>query len=391
MALADLSDPAAVVRAIEEFDAIGREAFLERYGFGPARQFFVGYYSRHYDSKAILGAAHGFEFPEQGPLSHADFSGGEPTVRKLMELGFSVVQMGAETRGLRVFGHVALSPPGSTFDNRRELADAAVHRPLQAGISYTESDGADSIVISGGYEDDEDYGDLIIYTGHGGNDPATGHQIEDQQFRRGNLALARNADEGRPVRVVRGAGGNPQHSPATGFRYDGLYAVDAYWSDVGRSGFLIWRYRLIKLDDPAELRRAEPEEPDAEKPTPRADVTVQRLVRSTQVTRHVKELYDHTCQVCGTRVDTLAGPYAEGAHIRALGRPHDGPDVVGNVLCLCPNDHVRFDKGAIVITDELDVIDRTMGQVIAKLRTVAVHRIDVEHLRYHRAHFAESA
>ncbi|MGN6430905.1 MAG: YDG/SRA domain-containing protein [Gaiellaceae bacterium] len=26
----------------------------------------------------------------------------------------------------------------------------------------------DSIVISGGYEDDEDYGDLIVYTGAGG-------------------------------------------------------------------------------------------------------------------------------------------------------------------------------------------------------------------------------
>jgi len=44
-----------------------------------------------------------------------------------------------------------------------------------------------------------------------------------------------------------------------------------------------------------------------------------------------------------------AGPYAEAAHIRALGLPHNGPDVLENLLCLCPNDHVRFDAGAIYI------------------------------------------
>jgi integrase len=40
-----------------------------------------------------------------------------------------------------------------------------------AGISGGEREGADSIVVSGGYEDDEDYGDVIVYTGAGGNDP----------------------------------------------------------------------------------------------------------------------------------------------------------------------------------------------------------------------------
>ncbi len=37
-----------------------------------------------------------------------------------------------------------------------------------AGISGSESEGADSIVLSGGYEDDEDLGDEIVYAGHGG-------------------------------------------------------------------------------------------------------------------------------------------------------------------------------------------------------------------------------
>jgi hypothetical protein len=40
--LAKLNDRAAVLSAIAEFDKIGREAFLEKYGFGQAMSYFVG-------------------------------------------------------------------------------------------------------------------------------------------------------------------------------------------------------------------------------------------------------------------------------------------------------------------------------------------------------------
>ena len=56
--------------------------------------------------------------------------------------------------------------------------------PPMAGISGTATEGADSIVVSGGYEDDEDHGDEIIYTGAGGNDPRTKKQIADQTLDR---------------------------------------------------------------------------------------------------------------------------------------------------------------------------------------------------------------
>ena len=79
--------------------------------------------------------------------------------------------------------------PGARFETRRQLYDAGVHRALQAGIVGSGVTGAESIVLSGGYADDEDYGDLIIYTGHGGRDPEAGRQIEDQTFTRQNQAL----------------------------------------------------------------------------------------------------------------------------------------------------------------------------------------------------------
>jgi len=75
----------------------------------------------------------------------------------------------------------------------------------------------------------------------------------------------------------------------------------------------------------------------ASEPTARRSSTVQRLVRNTVCAVRAKEWHEHRCQICGVQLQTPGGPYAEGAHIRALGRPHDGPDVESDLLCLCPN------------------------------------------------------
>lgn len=91
MALRDLSDPGAVAAALVEFDRKGREAFLEEHGFKPARSYFLEVDGREYDSKAIAGVAHGYQFPTLGSLRPSDFSGGDATVaRVLRRMGFVV-------------------------------------------------------------------------------------------------------------------------------------------------------------------------------------------------------------------------------------------------------------------------------------------------------------
>jgi hypothetical protein len=82
---------------------------------------------------------------------------------------------------------------GRQFSSRRELFDADVHRALQAGIVGAGATGAESIVLSGGYTDDEDYGNVVIYTGHGGRDPDSGRQIADQTFTYQNQAPVRSS------------------------------------------------------------------------------------------------------------------------------------------------------------------------------------------------------
>jgi len=254
------------------------------------------------------------------------------------------------------------------------------------GISGAAAEGADSIVVSGGYEDDRDYGDYIIYTGAGGRDQATGKQIADQEFTAQNLALVKSESEGFPIRVTRGSGGEPTYSPEIGFRYDGLFRVEESWRERGVSGFYVCRYRLVQLNDEGTPLRVEPEKKSG--PAPREQVTVQRIVRNTSVSVAVKQLHKYVCQVCGERISIASGAYAEGAHIRPLGEPHSGPDVAENVLCLCPNDHVRFEYGAIVIEADLTITDTIAGESIGFLRTVSGHTINAAYVAYHRDSFA---
>jgi putative restriction endonuclease len=236
--------------------------------------------------------------------------------------------------------------------------------------------------VSGGYEDDADYGKEILYTGHGGNDPSTGQQVADQTLTRQNLALAVSADRGLPIRVVRGAGGDPEYSPSSGYRYDGTYYIESYGRATGRSGFNIYRFRLVKSPPTNPVTNPEPGAPPGQ--TERRYSTVQRLVRNTAVTQWVKELYEYRCQVCGTRIETSSGPYAEGAHVRPVGRPHNGPDEAENVLCLCPNHHVLLDRGVITFDNDFNVVEIATGDTLGPLELRDAHGLLPEYAQYQR-------
>ncbi|KAK7110903.1 E3 ubiquitin-protein ligase UHRF1-like [Littorina saxatilis] len=159
---------------------------------------------------------------------------------------------------------------GTMWKFRVQVSEAGVHRPHVAGIHGREEDGAFSIVLSGGYEDDADNGDEFYYTGSGGRDLSgnkrTAEQSCDQKLTRMNKALAKNCNVpinnktgaeakdwrgGKPVRVVRNCKGrkHSKYAPEEGNRYDGIYKIVKYWAEKGKSGFLVWRY-LLRRDDP---------------------------------------------------------------------------------------------------------------------------------------------
>ena len=89
MAIADIT-PTQVRMAMGEYDVLGQLEFLQKYGFKRARTYLLHHAGRDYDSKAILGAAHGF-LPGEQPLTSDMFYGGKAAAAaSLRRLGFDV-------------------------------------------------------------------------------------------------------------------------------------------------------------------------------------------------------------------------------------------------------------------------------------------------------------
>jgi putative restriction endonuclease len=283
---------------------------------------------------------------------------------------------------VRVFGEVEGVSVGTEFASRAELASSGIHKPTQAGISGSITAGADSIVVSGGYEDDEDYGDYLIYGGQVSADPNTKRQIADAELNRGNLALVVSYNKGLPVRVTRGLG-----SKVRTYRYDGLYLVERWWADRGKSGFRIYCFVLRKIDDkPISTPAGELPLPSSNQEPDRVKSYTTRIVRDTLVSEAVKEKHNYVCQVCSTQIKRLGGAYAEGAYIRPLGRPHNGPDTADNILCLCPNCHVLFDGWAFTIKDD----GTLLGALDGYINEIETHEVNRDHLSYHRRLYKEA-
>ena len=278
----------------------------------------------------------------------------------------------------RQFGPIPGVLVGRVFNNRQELSAARVHRPTQAGISGSSQDGSDSIVLNGGYADDEDHGDVIVYTGHGGQD-GRGRQVRDQEVTdSGNAALKISFEEQLPVRVIRGSGGDPKWSPTKGYRYDGLYLVSRFWEAYGLDGYKVCRYLLERLEQTKVIEATDGT------PADRTTTIVERLLRNSALAQRLKKIYDWTCQMCGTRIESPSGPYAEAAHIKPFGRPDDGPDVEANILCLCPNHHKLLDSGGVVVDGEWKVIYVIDGRETGVLTRNSRHRLTQEYLEWHR-------
>jgi len=96
-----------------------------------------------------------------------------------------------------------------------------------------------------------------------------------------------------------------------------------------------------------------------------------RIIRDTKIACWVKYIHGYKCQICGTAIELGDGElYAEAHHIKPLGKPHCGPDVVENIICVCPNHHAQLDYGAIRLNK-------------AMLTLVSGHNIDDEYIDYY--------
>ncbi|TFK89773.1 hypothetical protein K466DRAFT_574615 [Polyporus arcularius HHB13444] len=165
----------------------------------------------------------------------------------------------------KTYGAIPGVPVGSWWETREACSKDSIHAPWVAGISAGPQ-GAYSVALSGGYEDDVDLGEAFTYTGSGGRDLKgtkanpknlrTAPQTSDQTFENNyNKALLRSSETKKPVRVIRGPKLRSPYAPAEGYRYDGLYTVEKAWMEKGLNpkGYLVCKFALKRVPGQAPL------------------------------------------------------------------------------------------------------------------------------------------
>ena len=123
---------------------------------------------------------------------------------------------------------------------------------------------------------------------------------------------------------------------------------------------------------------------------------VQTQVRNSAHVVRLKALYKDACQFCGTTLQVETSPdrfFSNGAHIKPVGKPFNGPDSPGNLLVLCPNHHVEFDCGMLTMArkgSKYVIHARQRGHVLqgVEVRIHAKHRLEESLVQWHAEFFA---
>ena len=113
-------------------------------------------------------------------------------------------------------------------------------------------------------------------------------------------------------------------------------------------------------------------------PVQRRSVNIDSIRRNQNLVRLVKLIRNNTCQICAIRLGTENSPYSEVHHIRPLGDPHIGEDILENMICVCPNCHKKLDYLYMPINWEL--IDE-------QNRRQPNHSINLEFIEWHNDRF----
>ncbi|CAO2833089.1 unnamed protein product [Amaranthus hypochondriacus] len=171
-----------------------------------------------------------------------------------LKSGNIMMTSGFRTNSRKRIGVVPGVEIGDIFYFRMEMCVLGLHAPSMAGIDYmtVKNDMEDeplavSIVSSGGYDDDADDADVLVYTGQGGGNYSNkGKEASDQKLERGNLALERSARRGNQIRVIRGIRDTTNPSLKI-YVYDGLYTIQDSWIDRAKSGASLFKYRMVRL------------------------------------------------------------------------------------------------------------------------------------------------
>ena len=349
--LKSLTSADAVVQAIQECDKLGRDLFLEKYGYKYSRLYLLQYKGRIYDSKAIAGVAVGKQ--HGAPLKAKEFSGGAATVVPILSnLGFKIIEP----------EHPAIAlTPGTTY-MRKELVERYGGQ-LQAGI-WTPKEFPTVFIFSGdsgktyGYSDDWTEDGVFRYTGEG--------QVGDMTFTGGNRAIRDHKQNSKELLLFKDLG------KGNGVRYQGCFECASWEESVGndKNGDVrkIIVFHLLPLSTGtqtseavaytaspkettdkslSELRKAAYSAAQLEKTSKNSsDAKRSWYERSEKVKEYVLARSEGICEACGSPAPFNkkdGTPYLEPHHTTRLS--DDGPDHPEWVGAICPTCHRRIHSG----------------------------------------------
>lgn len=355
MALTDITR-AEILKAIDEYNRLGRSAFLHEYGFGQAVSYFLVHHGRTYESKAIVGAAHGY-LPGQQPLTSHDFRGGRATVRKVLE------NLEFEVRAPDV-GQVPT--PGDVLTNAEICAGFGVGN---MGGMRRSSRHKLLVLISDpfkGLYQDRWQGDVLHYTGMG---PSGDQSISYAQ----NRTLAESAMTEIPVHLLEAL--EPRK-----YTYVGqVKLVEAPYKErqVDEDGQErdVWMFPIrpvtsgaapkltvaqahaIELNQSSRAKHLSTEQLELRAQRANRIPTVRPaiasvFVRDAAIAEYARRLASGNCDLCRSPAPFRTRrneEYLECHHVRWLSR--GGEDAIENTVALCPNCHRRMH----VLDDPRDV------------------------------------
>lgn len=355
MSFDKIRERASVEAAIAEFDRIGREAFLAKYGFAKARDYYLVVDGRRYDSKAIVGAAHGYEFPDLGPLPAGRFYGGAATVRpKLESMGFVVEGPPAETH---------------TGESNRLLSQL-----LHAGSAYTREElsrilETDDATINTGVFRPKGFDSVLLFVTEKKTPDRTqyvdrldGDELHWQGQSKGRTDALVIEHLQRGLELLLFYRTEKYEHPGAGFRYEGLFDYVSHHGALPASFVLrranteamVGQQTRIVSPATAEFNEvvSEAETTGAFNPENLEDArkrTMAAIVRrqgQPAFRRALLQAYGGRCAITGCDVLQVL----EAAHIV----PYQGPATnhVTNGLLLRADLHTLFDLGLISICPE---------------------------------------
>ncbi|MEV4990194.1 HNH endonuclease [Pseudarthrobacter sp. LMD1-1-1.1] len=350
MALKDLNDRQAVLRALEEYDKLGRVAFLRTYGFGTADEYVLAHEGRYYDSKAIAGVAHLFQTGEL--LTNSEFQGGRRgAVPRLTAMRFEIV---SQRRGSFV---LLWNPTLWHWDEERRLA---IQQCILAGGTGSEpwSTGSRKKDISKG---DRIFLFLVgqkerglVASGHAASDIYLDtHWAADHPEPGPHISVAwdrlLDAPEVLPWEIIeRTVPGFPNRYQGGGARLDGLQTLtlDALWQEHANE------VSLAALGDPTR----------AEVVASYSYAIVKRRNHQQQFRNLLLGAYEPKCAVCGfDQVEIL-----EAAHV--IPDSQGGPSSLENGRLMCPNHHRAHDAGLFRFQGDLPMWAEAASEFLAPER-----------------------